>query len=81
MKINFLRSLALINLAFPIPLLADPYVPNWSRNISKNNDTGSIFYGPTTIENQTLDDLTIFGPSNINNATIVKTATVKGPWK
>jgi hypothetical protein len=38
-----------------------------------------IFHGHTTLSNQTLEEITVHGPTNISNLKVTKLATLKGP--
>ena len=39
---------------------------------------GSVFEGPTLIADQTLENVTIYGPTTFSNAIVKKLATIKG---
>jgi hypothetical protein len=78
--VNFLTALFSV-LTLHAGLTADQYVPDWAKNIPGNNGNGSVHYGPTNISNESLEDLTIYGPGTINDSTISKVAMIKGPVK
>lgn len=78
---KFYSLLSILSLTFCGGLLADQYFPDWGRNIPGNETSGSVHYGPTTISNQTMEDLTVYGPATINNSKVTKMATIKGPVK
>ncbi|MDP1835745.1 MAG: hypothetical protein Q8K75_07435 [Chlamydiales bacterium] len=60
------------------------YVPDgdWDEYIpgkNKKKKGGSTRYGPTVINDETLENLTVFGPTTIIDSTITGTLSVKGP--
>ncbi len=58
-------------------VMANQYVPDWAK--FANEKDPSIHYGPTTINNEKLPSLTIYGPATITNTTVENQTIVKGP--
>lgn len=59
-------------------LMADQYVPDVNNAVGIKPADSSVHYGPTTIQNQSLHELSVFGPAKIFDTTVNNTTTVKG---
>src|SRR3989339_509102 len=68
----------------------DEWDDDWSSDHDKDDGDdddwesgwgGNVYYGPTKISGQTLDDVTIYGPAALKNCKIKHQTKVQGPLK
>lgn len=79
MKFQKFFTLTVLSLALNGGLVADEEGVILVENETVSEKGTSVHYGATSINNETIEDLTIFGPAFINNSKITKLATIKGP--
>lgn len=63
-------------------LAANQYIPEWRKNIPythKNDEKKSVYYGPTNLSNRKSENLTIYGPAELNQMDISNKTLIKGP--
>lgn len=75
---NMLKYMIISALFVQGALVGASYFPEWGKDVPKDEMPG-IYYGPTSIDNQNVENLTIYGPATIVNSKVTQSAIVKGP--
>lgn len=76
-NIRFATVAMALVLCFPV--MADS--ANWQQYIPGQSGHQEVYYGPTNLNRQSFENLTIYGPADINECTVTQLADFKGPVK